>query len=229
MRSRYSTHPYGGSRPAASARPASRARRRSLPVPARVQHLDAGGDAASAARRRTVSLSRCAPSEPPVTSRVGRRRVQAEAPRAASSRRGRGRAWLISRRSGMPIDPAAWARAAACRGRSTATCRVSRAPSRLATPGPGVLLVHDDRHADAGGRRGRPGRADVAAEADDDVRAGLLDRRSAARTAAVEAARQPQQVGAGPARQRHPRDGQQGVAAARAPAGTPGPPRCRAR
>ena len=122
--------------------------------------------AASARRRpRTAALSRRAPCEPPETSSVGRSGSQPERGPALAARAARSRV-AIDRRSGMPDGPGAAQRHAVGGGGHHVT--VSRAPSRLASPGRGVRLVHHDRHAaPAGGEVGRRGH--VAAEADHHV------------------------------------------------------------
>ena len=69
-------------------------------------------------------------------------------------------------------------------------------------PGPGVGLVDDDRDAPAGGEVG--GQRDVAAEADDDVGAGLVEHTASGPGRAGQPGGHGEQARGGPARQRHP-------------------------
>ena len=83
--------------------------------------------------------------------------------------------------------------------------------------GPGVGLVHDDRGAAARGEVG--GQRDVAAEPDDDVRVGPAQHLADRGHRRPHLPRQPQQVAARLAGQRHRRDQLQRVAACRDEAG----------
>ena len=96
-------------------------------------------------------------------------------------------------------------------GKLTATRAGDAGAGLVGQAGHGVLLVEDDRHpAPAGGEVGR--HRDVAAEADDDVGAGPVEHAGGFADGAAQPDGDLEQVGAGPARQRHRRDQLEGVA-----------------
>ena len=218
MRSTYGTTTYGG--PDRVGGPGSN----SLPSPLTCSTCTPAARRAST-RSAKVVLSRWAPSDPPVTSSVGR---VSDSPKWASA----------SSRAGGPVEPGDLAAAAACRPRwrgaapceanVVATYGVIRAPSRLASPGRAfcsctTIGIPPAARGEVGGGR------DVAAEADDDLGAGLVDRRAGREDGAAQRRGQPGQVGRGAARERHLGDRAQRVAAGRAPAAARARSRCRAR
>ena len=173
---------------------ALRARRRAAPAPRPRRRLRAAAD--------TDWLSRRAPCEPPVTSSVGR---------SASSPKVRPR--LVAQRGPVergdhPADrqPDVRARArSGVSGKLVATWSVNRAPSLFAMPGSALPSCTTIGTLPPAGREvGR--HRDVAAEADHHVGADPVDDLQGGLDRAAQPGRDPEQVGARAARQRHRRD-----------------------
>ncbi len=211
----------------AARRTAGRTRRRagsnSLPRPLTCSTCTPAARRAST-RSAKVVLSRWAPSDPPVTSRVGR---VSDSPKWASASSPAGgpveQGDLPPQRH--PDDGGVGQR----RGRERRR-HVARHPGTqpVGQAGAGVLLVHDDR--DPAPARGEVGRGrDVAAEADDDLGAGFVDRRAGREDGAAHRRGQPGQVGRGAARERPPWGSCAACSRGPAPAAARARSRCRAR